>query len=80
MAMVAMAMVGLGTISCLVVMVQTNCRVEGDWIAFTAVPAMTISPMVTSLLKNQSLTQTMAIGISTSRSPAAGVRPVMPQL
>ena len=74
MAVVATPMVGLAMISCLVVMVQTTCGVVGGWTAFTAVPAMTISPMLTNLLRIPSITQTMAICISMSSPTVAGVR------
>ena len=75
----AMPMVGLATISCLVVLVQTTCWVVGDWISFTAVPATTISPMVTDPMTIRSITQIMDTGINTSSPTAAGTRPVMPQ-
>ena len=73
-------MVRLAMICCLVVMVQTTCGVVAGWTAFTAVPAMTISPMLTNLLRIPSITPTMAIGISMSSPTAAGAKPVMQQL
>ena len=50
MAMVATPMVGLGTISCLVVMVQTTCRVVTATTPLLVVPVTTISMVVPAMI------------------------------